>query len=68
VSFNDKRTFPLLKRATAIGICNFCARLATVFSPFVAELDTPWPISIIIIVTVLALIVSITFPSREEEL
>jgi hypothetical protein len=38
ISFSDKKTFPLLKRTTAIGICNFIARAFTIFAPLVAEL------------------------------
>lgn len=66
-SFSNPRTFPLLRRSTAIGICNFCARLATSFAPFVAELDSPIPVSIIIGVSTVGLIVSLTFPFPSEE-
>ena len=38
-SFSDQRVFPLLKRATAIGICQFVARGLTIFSPMIAELE-----------------------------
>ena len=68
MSFNDPKTFPLLKRTTAIGICNFVARLATVFAPLAAELDRPIPISIVIALTTIGLITSFTFPSADEVL
>ena len=35
--------------ATAFGLCNFFARLATVMAPFVAEMDEPIPISLLTI-------------------
>lgn len=66
VSFNDPKTFPLLKRTTAIGICNFIARLVTIFAPLAAELDRPIPILIVIIVTTIGLVTSFTFPSADE--
>lgn len=66
-SFSNPRTFPLLRRSTAIGICNFCARLATSFAPFAAELKSPIPISIVIGVSVVGLAVSFTFPPPSQE-
>lgn len=66
ISFNDPTTFPLAKRTTAIGICNFIARLATIFAPLAAELDRPIPISIVIIVTIIGLITCLTFPNPDE--
>jgi len=35
--------------ATAFGLCNFFARLATVLAPFVAEMDEPLPIALLTI-------------------
>ena len=67
VSFNDPKTFPLVKRTTAIGICNFIARFVTIFSPLIAEIDRPIPILIVIIVTTIGLITSFTFPSIEDD-
>ena len=67
VSFNDQKTFPMLKRTTAIGICNFIARLFTIFSPLIAELDRPIPICIVIVVTIIGLITSFTFPSIDDD-
>ena len=66
-SYSDPRTFPLLKRSTGIGICNFVCRAATIFSPLVAELDKPVPTMIMIIVTEIAIFAAFTFPSAEEE-
>lgn len=59
--------FPFYKRATAIGICNFVARIVTVFSSLAAELDRPWPAALLISVTVIALIDSFFLPSYGQE-
>jgi hypothetical protein len=52
-----------LRRATIIGIVNFVAKGLTVFAPIVAELDEPIPSVIIAIVSLIALITSLTFPN-----
>lgn len=59
--------FPFYKRATAIGICNFVARLVTVCSSLAAELDRPIPAIMLISVTVLAFIDAWFLPSYTEE-
>jgi len=66
-SFVDPKTFPLLKRGTAIGICNMVSRTFTAFSPLTAELDKPIPVIIMIFVTLIGEIVAMTFPSPREE-
>jgi hypothetical protein len=66
VNFSDPKTFPLLKRTTAIGICNFIASVATIFAPLAAELDRPIPICLVITVTTIGLITSFTFMSEDE--
>lgn len=68
VSFSNTTTFPVLRRNTAIGICNFVARLATAFAPLVAELDSPIPIAIIVAVSAVGLAVSLTFPCPSDEM
>ena len=45
-SFAENLMFPFFKRTTAVGICNFVARLITIFAPLVAELDRPIPMYI----------------------
>ena len=35
--------------ASAFGICNFFARLATTMAPFVAEMPDPFPIALLVI-------------------
>jgi len=38
--------FPTLFSATALGVCNFAARLATIFAPLTAEIDRTTSMSI----------------------
>ena len=59
--------FPHLKRATAIGICNFVARFVTIFAPMAAELEKPLPTLILLIINMTALLISFTFPSFKQE-
>ena len=47
-SFTEEHIFPIERRATAIGICNFCARGITGFAPMVNEMANPVPIVSII--------------------
>jgi hypothetical protein len=49
--------FPVLFSATSMGICNFTARLSTVFALEVAEIKTPLPL---IMFSALCLISSVT--------
>lgn len=64
-SFSNEAMFPINKRATAIGICNFVARLLTIFSFMVAELKKPGPAIYLVVVTFIALLVCFTLPSKE---
>ena len=66
VSFGNRKVFPNLKRATAIGICNFIARVITAFAPLVAELDKPLPIYLLLCFNTLGLLTSFTFLSEAE--
>ena len=66
-SFSDQRVFPLLKRATAIGICQFVARGLTIFAPLIAELDEPIPMLILSFITLTALVGALFFPSKSEQ-
>lgn len=66
-SYSNQLTFPLLKRATAVGICNFCARFATMFAPLCAELDQPIPMIIILSVNTVGLVTSFFFPFYSQE-
>ena len=68
VSFTQDLIFPFYKRATSVGIANFIARLITITSSIVAELDRPLPAIIILCFNGLAFIVSFLLPSRKEEI
>ena len=59
--------FPFYKRATAIGIVNFIARLVTALSSLAAELDRPWPVLLLIGSTAIALVTAFFLPSAAEE-
>ena len=63
----DAKVFPHLKRTTGIGTCIFISRFITIFAPLVAELEKPLPTLSIIVITMTALLVSFTFPTRTEE-
>ena len=60
--------FPLYKRATGIGICNFVSRFFTIFAPLAAELEKPLPLLCLLIFNMTALLISLTFPSRQSEI
>ena len=66
-SFSDNRIFPLMQRATAIGICQFIARGLTVFSPMIAELDDPLPMFILSFIVLTGLIGALFFPSKAQQ-
>ena len=66
-SFVDSKVFPFLKRTTAIGICNFFARLVTIFAPIAAELDKPMPELLLIVVVLLAFFISLTLPLEDYD-
>jgi len=54
--FTDERIFPIHRRTTAIGICNFCARGLTGLAPMVNELSEPFPMFLFNVIVVGALI------------
>jgi hypothetical protein len=66
VSYSNRQIFPILKRSTAVGICNFIARGFTILAPLSAEFDKPIPSLILIIVALTAFLVSLTFPSEAQ--
>lgn len=49
-----EKLFPTLFCATAAGFCNFVARLATIFSPMIAEISPPLPNMILLGFLILA--------------
>jgi hypothetical protein len=52
----NAQIFPAIFAGTAFGICNIGAKLATIFSPYMAEVDPPVPM---IVFTILASTASI---------
>lgn len=66
-AFNEDIIFPFYKRVTSTGVCNFIARLLTVFAPIVAELDRPIPAIFILSINSLALLSCIWLPTMKEE-
>lgn len=53
-SFSDNRIFPVEKRATAIGICNFIGRAVTSLAPMINELEEPEPMCFFLVVMFIA--------------
>ena len=66
-SFVDCKVFPFLKRTTAIGVCNFFARLVTIFAPIVAELEKPLPEICLILVVLIAFVISLFLPLEDYD-
>ena len=64
-SFIDNRIFPIEKRATAIGICNICARTLTGLSPIISEFKEPMPMVFFVGILFIALICNTTFELNE---
>lgn len=56
-----------MKRTTAIGVCNYFARIATLFAPVVANLDKPYPELVLILVVLLAFFISLTLPLEDYD-
>ena len=65
--YSNATVFPLAKRATAIGICNFIARLITACAPLVAEFKEPEPAGYLCAVTFTSFLVAFFLPSKGEE-
>lgn len=67
-SFSDPTIFPLMKRSTAIGICDLFAIGITIFAPFIAEMEKPVPILVCLFISIIGLLVSLTFaPMRKKK-
>ena len=64
-SFIDNRIFPMEKRATAIGVCNVCARTLTGLSPIISELQEPLPMVYFVAILFIALICTTTIHLEE---
>lgn len=59
--------FPFAYKATAIGFVNFVARSVTTMSSIGAEMDRPWPISMLLIAHGVAFISVFFLPWIDEE-
>ena len=55
-SFTEENVFPIEKRVTAIGICNFCSRGLTGLAPLVNELANPIPVVSMLCMLIIGLI------------
>jgi hypothetical protein len=44
--FANAQIFPAIFAGTAFGICNLVAKIATIFSPYMAEVNPPIPMII----------------------
>jgi hypothetical protein len=60
-------TFPTLFSGTAMGICNFAARVATIFAPLVAKIDGPTSMYIFTTLTGIACLLSLFLKKAEDE-
>lgn len=59
--------FPVILTSTAFGICNVVARLATVASPMIAELNFPTPTLAFSAFAILGIICSLCIPARNQD-
>ena len=59
--------FPADFRSTSFGICNIFARMAAILAPLVAELDYPYPYTILICVTSIYCIISGFLKEKNED-
>ena len=58
--------FPAMFAATALGICNFSARVLVSMSPFIAAIQNPIPMWVLTAISILALIV-VQFVRRPQQ-
>jgi len=50
----NSQIFPAIFAGTAFGICNIGAKLATIFSPYMAEVEPPLPMIIFTVLAIMA--------------
>ena len=58
--------FPVMHRATVFGACNIIARLISIFSPLIAEINPPIPMIIYGVFCVLG-VLGISFLSKDTK-
>jgi hypothetical protein len=59
VYFANSHIFPAIFAGTAFGICNLGAKLATILSPYMAEVDPPAPMIVFTILAITASVLSL---------
>jgi hypothetical protein len=64
--FANSQIFPCIFAGTAFGICNLGAKIATIFSPYMAEVDPPLPMIIFTILAVMSAILSLLIRTAPE--
>lgn len=55
----NSQIFPAIFAGTAFGICNIGAKLATIFSPYMAEVDPPTPMIVFSVLAIGAAVLSL---------
>ncbi len=64
--FANSQIFPAIFAGTAFGICNLGAKIATIFSPYMAEVDPPLPMIIFTILAISAAFLSLIIRAEPE--
>ncbi|TNV73193.1 hypothetical protein FGO68_gene463 [Halteria grandinella] len=65
--FANSQIFPAIFAGTAFGICNLGAKIATIFSPYMAEIDPPLPMIIFTVLAVSCAMVSLLIRTEPEQ-
>ena len=55
----NSQIFPAIFSGTAFGICNIGAKLATIFSPYMAEVDPPTQMIVFSVLAIVAAVLSL---------
>lgn len=70
--FANSQIFPAIFAGTALGICNAGAKIATIFSPYMAEVDPPLPMIIFTTLAIagalLSLLIQVKLEREEDQL
>jgi len=65
-AYQDERIFPFKKKATAVNAIVLVSKFFSIGVSFVNEMAEPIPIAVIIILSLLAMIISLAFPFKED--
>lgn len=60
----NAQIFPAIFAGTAFGICNIGAKLATIFAPYMAEVDPPAPMIVFTILSSIAALLSLLIRTK----